>query len=496
MQNDILTQVAGAAPQINSLLDIKTILQQNAFAQGGLLIGAVGFLVAFCRQLPAILYRFVRQALVVSIEIEGATGSSFYKNRILRNISEYRRQIFNQKLETDFVYNEKDDRYKTGVRVGIGDFYAKKDFWMKIIRIRQTEKVQLYEFVFIETFFWNKNKLIKLIDQLMNTDEKTNNIYINDDSGEWEKKSVFRGKSWDGIVLQPGVKEKIMSDLNNFIEEREWFVSKSAPHQRGYCFWGAPGTGKTSIASAIATTLNKGVYILHLSKLMTDKNLAELMNNVNGVVLIEDIDAVLNGRKVLINEAHWTFSGLLNAINGVNPDTKTRIIVMTSNHPENLDPALLRPGRIDQVIKIDGIGKEQAVELFRVFHSENLEIEAGIREAVGDRLVQPVILREVFINQKRDLHRIPAALKEALQGGVDEFSLQKALPFGEASYRSLDEECDEEMAQEKDEYGQRSANRQKESAEFMAGMLKEYDTQHSGRDKNSDTGYIKDYDEV
>lgn len=72
-------------------------------------------------------------------------------------------------------------------------------------------------------------------------------------------------------------------------------------------------------------------------------------------MLLEDVDAIFVDRmstKLSHKEKSVSFSGLLNAIDGVR-STDGRILFMTTNHKEKLDPALLRPGRADVHMKLD-----------------------------------------------------------------------------------------------------------------------------------------------
>jgi mitochondrial chaperone BCS1 len=62
-----------------------------------------------------------------------------------------------------------------------------------------------------------------------------------------------------------------------------------------------------------------------------------------------------------------TFSGFLNALDGV-ASGEERIVFMTTNHPERLDPALIRPGRVDLQVLIDDASPEQARRLFTRFY--------------------------------------------------------------------------------------------------------------------------------
>jgi len=88
---------------------------------------------------------------------------------------------------------------------------------------------------------------------------------------------------------------------------------------------------------------------LSLTQCHNDDILSRMLNSVppQSVVLIEDIDAIFEGREVAIGtRCNVSFSGFLNALDGVKT-MDGRILIMTTNHKDKLDPALLRPGRAD-----------------------------------------------------------------------------------------------------------------------------------------------------
>lgn len=102
---------------------------------------------------------------------------------------------------------------------------------------------------------------------------------------------------------------------------------------------------------------------------MTDDRLNHLMNHVpeRSILLLEDIDAAFNERKQTGEDQGYlsgvTFSGLLNALDGV-ASADERLIFMTTNHPERLDPALIRPGRVDYKALIDNATEDQVRAMF------------------------------------------------------------------------------------------------------------------------------------
>lgn len=95
-----------------------------------------------------------------------------------------------------------------------------------------------------------------------------------------------------------------------------------------------------------------------------------------------------------------TFSGFLNALDGV-ASGEERIIFMTTNHPERLDPALIRPGRVDLSLLIDDASPLQAKRLFLQFYGRGEEepsgwenMEEGELNSTADR-IQDIVEEEM-----------------------------------------------------------------------------------------------------
>jgi mitochondrial chaperone BCS1 len=87
---------------------------------------------------------------------------------------------------------------------------------------------------------------------------------------------------------------------------------------------------------------------------LNDEKVQKLLNNSpsDSIILMEDIDAIFVGRSSVNKNSNVSFSGLLNAIDGIRSQ-EGRILILTTNHKEKLDPALLRPGRCDLQIHLN-----------------------------------------------------------------------------------------------------------------------------------------------
>ncbi len=159
---------------------------------------------------------------------------------------------------------------------------------------------------------------------------------------------------------------------------------------------GPPGSGKSSFIQALAGELNYDICVLNLSERgLADDKLIHLLSNTpdRSFVLIEDIDAAFNKRVQASADGYQssvTFSGFLNALDGV-ASGEERIIFMTTNHPENLDPALIRPGRVDLSVLIDDTSPKQARRLFERFYGWDEAAEGevpNVSQAEGTEGIQ------------------------------------------------------------------------------------------------------------
>jgi chaperone BCS1 len=216
-----------------------------------------------------------------------------------------------------------------------------------------------------------------------------------------------RKRPLDSVVLEEGVKERIVEDIQRFLEARTWYLDRGIPYRRGYLLYGPPGTGKSSFIQALAGELDFNIAILNVSERgLTDDRLNHLLTKVpqRTIVLLEDADAAFMNRKQVDGEGYSgptvTFSGLLNALDGV-ASAEERIIFLTTNHIERLDEALVRPGRIDMTVRLGDATAYQIEHLWDRFYSD--------LDTAG-------IAKEQFMERAKELGIVGNVSTAALQG--------------------------------------------------------------------------------
>ncbi|KAL6227116.1 hypothetical protein ACLB2K_001075 [Fragaria x ananassa] len=164
--------------------------------------------------------------------------------------------------------------------------------------------------------------------------------------------------TFDTVAMDPELKKMIIEDLDRFVERRELYKKVGKAWKRGYLLYGPPGTGKSSLIAAMANYLKFDIYDLELANVHSNADLRKvLMATTNrSILIIEDIDCCVHieressqsTQSSAYSSNKLTLSGLLNFIDGLwSCCGDERIIVFTTNHKERLDPALLRPGRMD-----------------------------------------------------------------------------------------------------------------------------------------------------
>ena len=217
------------------------------------------------------------------------------------------------------------------------------------------------------------------------------------DSGDVPRRAIT------SIATEDDAAARLLTDVRWFYDSREWYAARGVPWRRGYLLYGPPGTGKSSLIRAIASELNCDIATLDLGRTgLGDDELREALSEApkNAILACEDIDAVFTQRE---GKSGVSFSGLLNAIDGVAAQ-EGRALIMTTNHRERLDPALIRPGRADLHLELGLIGVDAARAMFvRFFPEAVAETEAFARN-FGTMRVAPAALQGWLLKNHADAH--------------------------------------------------------------------------------------------
>lgn len=220
---------------------------------------------------------------------------------------------------------------------------------------------------------------------------------------------ALKPRKFDTLFFDDPVVKSITDHLDNYTRQKRLFDEKDIIFKTGILLQGQPGTGKTSMASAIATYMNCGMISVDISTLKYI-DIAALCNVINSddnryVILLEDIDCVvLNRDNVDIDKEDKTIVNKLLQFLDSSVSPTDVIFVATTNHPELLDEALVRAGRFNLVVNVDGITTEKIREMCRSFHSDDISLEDTVIQKLKDmgknpdveRISQSLVQRVIF----------------------------------------------------------------------------------------------------
>ena len=227
----------------------------------------------------------------------------------------------------------------------------------------------------------------------------------------WEHLGEVNRRSLNTVLCDDDRLGRLLDDMRWFYGAADWYAERGVPWRRGYLLHGPPGTGKSSVVRALASELGLDLAVLDIGQQgLSDDGLIEALSTApaRAILLIEDIDAIFTARDSGAREAAVSFSGLLNAIDGVAAQ-EGRALVMTTNHPERLDPALIRAGRADRHVELGLVGSETAAQLFARFFPERADLAGVFRDALGDVRLAPATVQGWLLEHLDDPARAARA---------------------------------------------------------------------------------------
>jgi mitochondrial chaperone BCS1 len=388
-----------------TLLDTAySTLVSNQLLVGGIGTLAFGSLMYVLRAVPQTVLDIVEKTAWTTVSVENMSN----EYRDVDTFIEGRRlDFFSRSLEI------KDGHLKTGFGGGWGTYDGTL---FKYSKTRSVQRLTHIETIDV-SFLTRDRSIVERFMKDSRPEEHRNSIYISLYSATGNDGGLRRRKrGLNTVFVDQAIKDQLVKRLTWFLDAEEWHSSRGIPWKLGIILHGLPGTGKTSLIHALASDFGFDIrYIKSLHGL----GAAFKSGTKNDLFVIEDIDTIADRlNRVPLKEKgssdrleNRAMQGsplheILNSMDGMQTPDGLKFIV-TTNHLDRLDPAIVRPGRIDDVIEVGPLSLESARQMFRAFYGrDGIDRYSARTGAELQQMFSTMTAEEA----ETELHRMAASL--------------------------------------------------------------------------------------
>ena len=349
---------------MNILETFANALASNQLLAGGVGTLAFGALMYVMRAVPETALGVLEKTVWTKVVVESLSNEF---DDVDAYIEGKRLDFFSRSLEI------KDGTLKTGFGGGWG-FYDKVLF--RYAKSRSQNQLTPFETISV-SFLTRDRGVVERFLRDCKPEEHRNSIHISMYSASGSEGGLRRRKrGLDTVFVDRSIKDRLVSRLDWFLGAEEWHATRGIPWKLGVVLHGPPGTGKTSLIHALASDFGFDIrYIKSLHGL----GAAFKSGTKNDLFVIEDIDTIASGldrgakekgRAVEEGLLRSPLHEILNAMDGMQTPDGLKFVV-TTNHLDRLDPAIVRPGRIDEVVEVGPLSLASAREMFRAFYGRD-----------------------------------------------------------------------------------------------------------------------------
>jgi chaperone BCS1 len=363
-------------------------LDMEMLFKGSLLISLITYLGYQLKNFPILILKQIKKRIIFYCDIEQRTDLYLYLEYWILNNPNIKKKKVKAEIEGYSLFKEEQgiNNKKDITEVSLvphDDLFSIKHKGKRLLITKNSKELNntksiddlFFKHYTVQGFFAEKQIKDFLKDCCNKYKEdhiETPYGNIDNSCGDWVYNfKLNKGKDINNLFLEE--KNTLINDIKDFIDKESWYNKRNLNYRRGYLLYGEPGNGKTSLCLAISKKFNRDIYFLNLNDLEKDSHLFSLFVSIknNSIIVIEDIDAIFANRE---EEQKISFSSLLNCLDGVLSKYGV-ILIMTTNHIDKLDWALIREGRVDKKIHIPNPPKKIVEEYLSVFYEKEINLK-------------------------------------------------------------------------------------------------------------------------
>ena len=398
----------------NIFSQFDQILTTNQFAQGGFIIAVASWLFYQLKSVPLLIYNSLIKLFVFRVEIafdhEDKTYEYFSKWYVKNFPSKFNKTVAKINFERsadpwDYEYVTRTKKLVLDLFQGSdNNFIYYKGRFLSIRKIRAklehaNNSGDIYSNEYIITGLFARKQIMYMLNEILEEKQKelssSTGISLITSSGLEKKHSILTiFKNFDQLFFQG--KSELINYLDNWNQRKLKSKSMGILHKTGISLFGPPGTGKTSIAKAIAHRYGLTLVMINLANFKSDDDLINFISVQAGdsVFLLEDVDDFLGKvqRSKLNGKSNISFSCVLQILDGIYSPNNS-IFILTTNHEDELDPSVYRDGRINYRANITYPSNSEIKEFIESYFGQEVGDTYNFHPDLSMATVEQTILR-------------------------------------------------------------------------------------------------------
>lgn len=428
----------------NLWLAFNAYSHSNPMIAGAVSLWGLGLVTWVFRKIPMKLISKLHGQLTTTLTFDNTelgwareNYASFMEWFMRNRFSHYSRNLALQSYGPQFFdrHTGKDgNRNAADVAIGDGNhffLYKRRLFLMNRRTVEKQGRDNIIYLVTLTMFGRNKAIMQQLVDEFCHKFPENKLKLMRFKSNYWADYAMLDRRELKTVIVDKTLKQSLVKTIEDFQQNEHWYLSRGLPWKKTFVLHGVPGTGKTSLIKALASHFNLNVCRLSLNSL-NDEMLEEALTNVPSasILAIEDFDsakathrrlamkdderelrpakvtydAVGNPRlelqaagdaipknweepvdpmaKLMENMEPLTLSGILNALDGI-ASLHGTLIFLTTNTLQDIDPAVIRKGRVDHIYEIKPLGHAEVLDYIALMYPDEIVPSVQFRSILG-----------------------------------------------------------------------------------------------------------------